>query len=209
MIFVRTAFCIALLAVSLLLGDVWWKGMGGGPYPFQYSIALYQMLLLCMIAIETALLAARVFQEEIRGQTLAALIMLPESATNMVYSKLAGALIGTLPGIGFLAAMTLMAGGRQNISDFFERPAGFFFLSHFVLVPHFAAVLSLYMRWGCVPLGIGLAIASLFGWVSVFEAFRVGPGDTIVSVATLVAAVICMSCHLWIVYRVPAIAARS
>lgn len=207
MIFARTGFCAALLAVSVLLGDVWWKG--GGAYPFQYSIGLYQVLLLCMLATETALLAVRVFQEEIRGQTLATLIMLPESTTNMIYSKLAGALIGTLPGFGYLTATVLMAGGRQNISDFLERPAGFFFLSNFVLVPHIAAVLSLYLRWGCVPLGIGFAIASLFGWVSVFEAFRVGPGDSIVWVATVIAAFICVSSHLWVVSRVPVLAARS
>ncbi len=207
MVLVRLAFYLILMAVAFLLGELWWSN--GGNHPFQWSIGLYQVILLFVVTIEFALLASRVFQEELRGQTLATLMMLPESTINMVYSKLIGALIAAAPGICCLAATALTVGGRQNIHDFLDEPAGFFFLSNFMLVPHLAAVLSLYLRWGGVPLAIGLGVASLFGWVSVFQAFRVGPGDTIVSVATLIASVICVACHFWVVSRLPTIAARS
>ena len=211
MVLVRVSFYVGLMVACHLLAGFWWGGFGWqGQYPNQWAIGLYQTLLLFVITVESAVLATRTLHEEVRGQTLVSLVMLPESLTGIVYSKLAGSLLAGLPGLCCLASISLFTqAGMHNTGEFLDKAAGWFFLSHFALVPNLSMVLAMYMRWGGVPLAIGVAIGSLFGWVSCFEAFRVGQNDGIVAFAAVILLIACIICHTWIVYRLPLVAARS
>lgn len=211
MILARIAFYLALLLVSILLSEIWWaSNITQSMYAYQWTIGLYQALLLPIIAIETAVLAGRSLHDEFRGQTVAALLMLPENVVLTVYSKFAGAMLAAIPGVTCLMLASLgLPGGRENVREFLRESAGWFFLVHFALIPHLSMVLAMYMRWGFVPLAIGSSIASLFGWVSLFEASRIGPSHALVWLATILVSAICLGCHLWLVIGLPKAAART
>jgi ABC-type transport system involved in multi-copper enzyme maturation permease subunit len=210
MVLVRLAFYAAVLVISILLSEYWWGGMRWqGQYPFQFGIGLYQALSLFILSIESALLASRTLHDEIRGQTIASLVMLPESLNKVVYSKLLGTLLAGFPGAGCLAAVCLFTpAGRYHTSGFLEEAAGWFFLSHFVLVPHLAMALALYMRWGCVPLAIGISIGSVVGWVCVFESVRIGRNGGVVYLAAMIMLAASIGSHVWIAFQLPKVAAR-
>lgn len=208
MIIARVVFYALLVGMSLFLGEFWWPGGGQPMYDFQ--VGLFQVLLMFLVTLEVTILTTRVFYDEIRGQTLAALIMIPKSHVSVFYSKLMGALLTALPGLLYLAAATsLTSAGLRHAGEFFDEPAGPFYLSNFALVPHVAAVLSLYLRWGCIPLAIGVGIGSLFGWIGLFSSFHIGPQHWQVSIATVFAALVCVGCHGWIIYSLPRVAIRS
>ena len=211
MIVARFLFYLALFGLSILLSEIWWGQRGWqGQFPMKMAIKLYQSLLLFIITLETAILMTRTLHEEVRGQTLAALVMLPESLTAVVYSKLAGTLLAGLPGIVCMACACLMTkAGQHHTSEFFEVAAGWFFLSHFVLVPHLSMVLAMYMRWGCVPLGIGGGIGaiSICGWY--ISTFGVGPNDSIVWFTACFLFLVSIACHFWVVRRLPIVAVRG
>lgn len=211
MTLMRIGFYMVMLLGSFMLSEIWWgRGAVQSTHAYQWALGLYQVLLMPVIAIETAVLAARALHEEFRGQTLAALLMLPGNPVITVYSKLAGAMLAAIPGVACLTLVSLgTAGGRDNIQQFFRESAAWFFVAHFILIPHLSMVLAMYMRWGFVPLAIGISIASLAGWISIFEASRIGPSHGIVWLATTVVCAICATCHLWLVLALPTAAART
>lgn len=211
MFLARIAFYLTLSIVAYLLSEIWWSSNATqSMYPYQWTIGVYQSFLVPIIAIETAVLTARSLHDEFRGQTLATLVMLPENVVLTAYSKFAGALLATIPGVTCLLVASFgFPGGRENAREFLKESAGWFFLAHFVLIPHLATVLSMYMRWGFVPLAIGVSIASLFGWVSLFEASRIGPSHGLVWLATIIVSGLCIGCHGWLVIGLPKAAART
>lgn len=211
MILMRFSFYLAVLIIAIALSEIWWGNRRwSGKYPFQDAIGLYQIFLLFLTTIEIALVVTRTLHDEIRGKTLATLVMLPTSLVAIVYSKLTGALLAALPGTCFLSIACLStAGGRDNTLEFLEEGAGWFFLAHFLIVPHLSMVLALNMRWGCVPLAIGIGIGSMVGWVSVFESTRVRQNDGIVWMVALLLVTVCIACHFWIVHRLPKVAAAG
>ncbi len=210
MVLMRIAFYVGLLVVSFALSEYWWGGSTWrGQYPNSWPIGLYQVLLLFIVTIETAVLATRSLHDEIRGQTIASLVMLPEPLPVVVYSKLLGTLLAGVPGVcSLLFVSVLTSAGRDHTGDFLERAAGWFFLSHFVLVPHVSMVLAMYMRWGCVPLAIGISIGSGVCWGCLFNAGRVGDNDGIVAFAALVTFAACIASHVWIAFQLPRVATR-
>lgn len=210
MVLIRIGFYLAVLLISVVLSEIWWGGRTwGSPYPHQFAVGLYQVILLFLVTLEVALLVTRALHDEIRGQTLSNLVMLPTSLVSVVYSKLTGALLASLPGaVCLIIACISTAGGRHNTEEFLEEAAGWFFLSHFVLIPHISMVLALNMRWGCVPLAIGIGIGSMVGCVSVFESTRVGQNDAVVWFVALVLMFVCIGCHFWVILRLPQVAAR-
>src|SRR5690606_20336047 len=134
----------------------------------------------------------------------ATLLMLPTPVAPIYCSKLCGAMMASFPGLLFLAAASFLTeGGLENTSEFLGREAGWFFLAHFLLVPHLAMVLALNMRWGCVPLAIALAVGCLFGTVSIFETIRIGPSDKVVGFVGFLIFLVCVGCHFWIIHRLP------
>lgn len=209
MVLLRIAFYILLFWGCWLLAWLWWSSSSGATRFWREVMAVYQMLLLCLVTWEASLLAARSLHDEVRGQTLAALVMLPESVPFVVYSKFTGALAAAFPGVLCLAAASLLTlGGLYNTGEFLEEAAGWFFLAHFLLVPHLAAVAALSLRWGAVPLAIGGGITSLFGWVSLFEANHVSPSHGGVWVGTFFTLAVCVACHFLVIHRVTRLSER-
>ena len=114
--------------------------------------------------IELSLLAGRVFQTELRWSTWQTLTMLPKSMPELVYTKVAGCLFTLGPALFYmgLGAMMYPAG----MADFFDNivTESWFWVMLFVygFFLHLTALLSLYVKWGALPLAIGLMI---FGYI--------------------------------------------
>ena len=210
MIAIRCGFYLLLFGIVLLLCHLWSGSRPfSSPSAIREAIGIYQVLILGVFTIEAANIVTRTLHDEIRGQTLATLLMLPTTVPSLIYSKLSGALLACLPGfLCLLAASFLTEGGRDNTDEFLRRAAGWFFLAHFILVPNVSMVLALMMRWGCVPLAIGVAVGSLFGTIAIFEAIRIGPGDGLVGFIAILVFGVSVACHFWVVYRLPLVAAR-
>ena len=202
----RVLLYAGLFVGAWLLPQMWWPGRGP---VWRDVIGLYQTLLLFVVTLEAALVASRVLHDEVRNQTLAALVMLPESVPFVIYSKFAGAFAAAVPGPLFLIVACLSGPyAWDNMSDFLDEAAGWFFLAHFLVVPHLAAVLALSLRWGALPLAIGGAIGSLVGWVSLFEANHVSRSGGFVWVGTFFTLAVCVVCHFLVVHRVTRLAER-
>lgn len=113
---------------------------------------------LFIVAAELAYYAGRFLREEIRWQTLAAIAVLPGSTAGMTYSKLLGCLLGLVPAISYVAI-----GARLNPRDvgdwsvtIWDEPQFLFLISLLVLFIHVTAYLSLFVKWGALPLSFVL-----------------------------------------------------
>ncbi len=186
---------------------------------------LTMFILWLSVTIDAARVLSRSMQDEVRGQTLSSLMMLPRSPVGIVYSKFAGALIGWLPGPMIALAVTIVSpANRECLVELTARQQGFGLLLitlvlYFSLIPHFAAVLSLYVRWGAVALAIGLTIGLYFGLIMVVMlswfvfgnvAFFSGP-DGQIPVFLLVDLGLfglCVACHIVVLLRVQSLAMK-
>jgi ABC-type Na+ efflux pump permease subunit len=174
---------------------------------------------------------ARSMQDEIRGQTLSSLMMLPCSTPRIVYSKYAGALLGCLPG-PVIAPLMLFTSRifRENFFQAFDHPLPSFEPYHFLIIaaycvivpllfalaPHFAAYFALHMRWGAVPWALAMAyiaatlipgVAGVLLW-SLFRDRVTGVWEFAVVAYGLYLFCLCAACHLGIMLKVEALAAK-
>ncbi len=191
----RIVFYAALFVFSWGLAELW--GMRFRSDYWTHVLGIYQFFLMCFLSWETALLAARCIHDEVRGQTLASLVMLPRSTVEVFYSKLFGAMLGAYP--AFIVFVVANVIGHENTAEFLRpRDPGPFCIAHFLLVPHLAAVFAVWVRWGAVPLAIGTMIGHFALWIVLIETngFRDGALNT----AAIEILIICAACH-WLVLR--------
>ena len=165
------------------------------------------------IAVDAAMMLSRSMHDEVRGETLTSLMMLPHSSTAMVYSKFAGALLGWLPGpiIQICFALSTQVGRRDLWGLLWNQYDSWLIILLFALIPHFAALVSLYVRWGAVPLAIGMTIAvyfSLFVVVIFFEQTNANNNLIAMWIFGLWMLALCVGCHIGVLLRVQALGAR-
>ena len=203
---VRVAFYLFLFVVCRELTELWWSNRNG----WREAIGFYQVVMLFLVTWELSLMSARTLHDEVRGQTLASLVMLPTSITETLYLKFAGTLAATLPGLVCLVGISCFTEeGWKHTKEFFDRAAGWFFLAHFILVPHLAAYGATCLRWGAVPLAIGGAILSGTFWIGgVFSAFRIGPEHGFVGFVALLIVIGCAVMHSVVIRRVVTLSQR-
>lgn len=207
-IFVRFVVCLLIWTFSyLMVNFYWWNSMTN---LVKQTNAMFMMIMMFAISLDAALIASRCFSEEVRSQTLSTLLLLPMSTSGILYGKLLGSFLGWLPGpICLVYAMTAHAYGRESVKEFFDRPGPpFWLIAHLLLVPHVAAVAAMYLRWGALPLSIGVGIGSLFLSGSSFSMMRVGPNDVIVWVVGLGILVVCLFCHQVVYLKAEKMCAR-
>ena len=107
-------------------------------------------------------LVVRLFQEEIRQQTLASLLMLPRSVPHIVYMKLMGCLTGLIPGmIALFTAFFRLAPSGNDLWDNLDEPPVWWFIANMFLVIHLSAMLSLYLRWGAFAMSLAITVGSM------------------------------------------------
>lgn len=211
----RLAGYLGLFGVVWLLAEFWQSQ--------DYVVQMYLGFLVPLIAFDASLLVSRSMHDEMRGQTLSALVMLPTSIRFVVYSKLAGALLGLLPGLlCFLATLFGTMEGDKIRADILQsEPSGTQFasvammFSYLLLLPHLSAAYALLVRWGAVPLAIGslFALSTLQSFVMQLVFFSISAASMdsyalFMSVITVVNILICVGCHLFVLRRFRKLAER-
>ena len=209
--FTRIAF-YGLLYFCILVYSLISRSTNPALDVWYHATTIYIALMAYVITFDAAMLVSQSFHDEIRGQTLATLLMLPIPSGQILYRKMAGTLMGWLPGVAcMLIAMIALPGGPDFMSRIFpwQSPGpGFMFISHFILVPHAAALAAMYVRWGGLPIGIGVGIAAISLTVFVITAFHIGPDDLSVFLIGFIVVITCLACHIAVWLRAEALAAR-
>jgi len=206
MVLVRCAF-YASFGVAIVALDGWqlMPPMRGW---IEFSVGMMSLAL----TVDAAILLARSLQDEMRNQTLSTLIMLPRSSNAIVYAKFGGAMLGWLPGAAVAFIVTMLTATTRD--DFVLLISGkhgsWAVIMLFVLVPHFAALVALYIRWGAVPVAFGMTVIVYFMIVGciMITGPRVNPSDIFFTVIALIMLVMCGLCHLGVLLRVQALTAK-
>jgi hypothetical protein len=115
-------------------------------------------------AVELSLLSGRIFQTELQWHTWPTLRMLPKSLPVLVYTKVAGCLFTLGPAVVYMGLGAMMDPDefiyflREEFTEW-GFWVGVFVFGFFL---HLTALLSLYVKWGALPLAIGMMF---FGYV--------------------------------------------
>ncbi len=119
------------------------------------TTSLYATVMVWAVAIEASILASRIFHDEIRLQTMSSLMMLPRNLSWVGYSKALGCLVGLVPSIICLCVSTLLLPGLdlKIVFQFAISPVTWGAVLLFVVFLHLVALLSLFVKWGALPLG--------------------------------------------------------
>ena len=120
---------------------------------------------------EGGLLASRIFNEEVRNQTLGALVMLPRSTAAMAYTKVAVCLLVMMPSVLYFIVGAILA--PKDFGNFVEEVLieeplipWAFFTGHMLFL-HLAAWLSLLMRSSILAFVLAGVIMFVGLWCSV------------------------------------------
>lgn len=208
-----------LVRCSLYIG-LYWLGFAAS-YPWSQTGSArqirwwdvtwgYQIFVVPLFALDCAMCATRLFQEEIRYQTLATLLMLPRSVAYIVYSKIAGCLIGLIPGmVAIFVAFFLLFENKSTFREYLKQPAAWWVVANFLLAIHLCALFSTYLRRGVFALSLTLTVSTMILTTTLMPSFffRPVPGgmqpDTFLGLMVIPVLLVCAGCHLVILLRLP------
>jgi len=207
MMFVRVMYYVGLGVVVFGFHYLW----GYAPGPSGDSVEFYLILTSLSVAIDAAIVLARSMHDELRGQTISSLLMLPRSSIAIVYAKFAGALLGWLPGpvIELIVTLATEHGRFDFFANIKNEHGGWALIMLFVLIPHFAIFTALYVRWAAVPLAIGLTFGVYFAILG-FLGLSVPAisNEVLLGIATFLMVCVCGVCHIGVLLRVQALGAK-
>lgn len=122
------------------------------------------------LLVELGALSSRVFGEEVRGRTLAMLLLIPRPTGYLAYSKVAGCLLGVLPACAWFAVGVLLGGDLfiRALAAVLQLPLGWYGMIRYLLLLNLIGYLSLFTGWRITPIvAIALYILDLFLFVLV------------------------------------------
>ncbi len=208
----RLCFKLAGYTLFVAMVNLYWYGWNTGWQRWKSSIndpaiEVASMILSLLLAWEGALLASRMFQEELRGQTWSTLVNTPIPFGNLCYTKVAVAFMGLAPAGFWLVVFTLFTTtGHRFLEDALDEPMFWAIVAAIVAVAHFATLLSLYIRWGAVPLAFACA------WLPFMACAMIlmprGPEDELGVLMILIYGVLCAACHALVGRRLRDLAAE-
>lgn len=144
----KTVLYLGLMALMIRQADVVWA---------LYGVRLIDAVWLTAGVIATSellLCATTILRSERVEGTLPCLLVLPRSLAGIVYAKLAGCLLGSLPTVLMCVALIVLF-PETGIGDevLFEQlvPAAMLLL----VLLHLTTLYSLIVRWGALPLAVG------------------------------------------------------
>lgn len=207
---IRVALFVALYGLIIAVTQLGFMGLRWGPASWYGSTGTYLTVMMFVITFDAGLLFSRCLHEEIRGQTLSSLMMVPRPTGLILYPKMLGSFLGWLPGpLCLLLGVLWMPEGLRCAEDFFQRPGPpYLLISFFVLAPHLAALSAMYVRWAALPIGIALTIGFAFITGMFITIRRIGPEDMSVFVIATGVLCLCCACHIAVWLRTEQLSAR-
>jgi len=177
------------------------------------------VVMLMAMGLELVMYAERFLREEYRAKTLPALFLLPRRMQEIVYAKIVGNVLALGPAlIWFIVGAVLWS---EHIPEFLEaltrKPEIFFAIcliaAEVVAALHLVAFLSLVVKWGAVPLAIGVGVLTnmcCIGFVTEVNGVISGPNEFEVVAALFIAfmALISLILHIAIATRLEKLAAE-
>jgi len=147
-----------LLALVVFLTSI--EGMTASSIRWGDVGQMYVTWMLAAVIIESCILAARVFHDEVRLLTLSSLLMLPRTIPYLAYSKALGCLMGLMPSLLCLALGALLLPGveSQRALEILIEPYLWGGVLSVVIFLHLVALLSLFVKWGALPLALVLTV---------------------------------------------------
>ncbi len=190
---------------------------GGTRYTWEEFGEVLMVSALIVFLIEGGVYAARIFQQEVKWKTLPSIMMLPISTARVAYAKIAGCLIAFVPVVWWFVIGALLA--PKSFTYEFDRifVEGWFWwmVFSYVLLLHLITFLSLFVKWGAIPLGIGIVFFSNMICIFTMQYFVIRTGKWGISSDDEKFAVICflelfatLMLHFGIGVRLRSIAAR-
>jgi hypothetical protein len=148
----------------LIIGGLFWLITHDSPQTDYAKVLGGSAMISMMIAaaIELGLIAARVFREEVRANTLPLLVMLPKTTAQIALEKAACALPALMPAATYFALGALLnLEDFQSVSkDIFSSWFGWYWAVWFIIFLLVAAYASLIVKWGAFPLAVFLIFFS-------------------------------------------------
>jgi ABC-type transport system involved in multi-copper enzyme maturation permease subunit len=160
-----------------------WGGWYIDRKPIGESSGLVVACMLALLVFESAVYASRIFHDEWRDHTLPLLMLLPVSTSKIAISKILGCLPALIPATAWLVAgLALWDEGPEHLARSLVSPSYWFYGLVYVLFLTLTAFFSLVVRWGALPLAIGVMLAaSSFGACCVLpfgmQMFMMGGND--------------------------------
>ncbi len=114
---------------------------------------VYCQCMLGALALEACVSASRIFHDEIRLQTMSALLMMPRSIPYIGYSKAIGCIMGLGPAaLGFALSLNMLTGMTYSklVTGILD-PRLWAAIMTFLIFLHLIALLSLFVKWGALP----------------------------------------------------------
>ena len=211
-ILIRCGLYIGLYGLAVAASFPWEQPRESRQIRWQDVTFGYQIFVIPLFGVDCMLCASRIFQEEIRHQTLASLLMLPRTVTHLVYTKVAGCLIALIPGmIALFIAFFLLSGSIKNLTEGIQEPFAWWYVANLLLAIHLSAVFSLYMRWGAIAMAFALTVGSMMlsGMLISFFQFQFRAGgmrpDSLLGFLVIPLLLACACCHLVVLLRLPAL----
>jgi len=162
---------------------------------------------------ELCVYSSRIFREEIRWKTLSSIAILPKSLIEIVYSKWAGCLVALVPVLCYFIAGIFLSPG-----DFFwflgecvDEPWFYYTLFQFILGFHVCTFLSMFMKYGSVPLTFLIMFSSFFVTVMTIEllfGFGRSEEDVVAGFLSFMSILLTMVLHVAVFFRLRVMASR-
>lgn len=201
-------FVYAVLLGAIIVANYYAEYSYRRMIDWQNVIGIFASCLGVFLVLEAALFAARIFHDEIRLQTMSALLMLPRSIPYLGYSKLAGCLLGLVPGLSWLVICGVIAitndwfrglyshqpngYGNSFLLDVVFNPGIWGSLLAFSIFLHLTTLLSLFVKWGALPLAFLIMVmmtwcCPIFGVMMMFimSVMRDGAGQIAASITMI------------------------
>lgn len=211
---------IKFLVYGLVILGMMWLTEGGWRYPKQDEVAAWFMFgSLFFMVLEVVFYAGSIFREEVRWQTLSVLVMLPYSVAQISYQKVFGYLWALIPAVCYFLLGAALA--PELVIEFLEEVllneaiaflAFMMTLMAFLTFIHLVAFMSLYIKWGAIPLSILISISVSFCYVFVFSMAMLqstgSDGEGFVMLTLILLSVVCLVLHVLIGERIKTLASQ-
>ena len=179
----------------------------GGSMRWQDVTHIFQAFVLPLLTVDCALTASRIFHDEIKGQTLSSLLMLPRSVADLVYSKVFGCGLAMLPGIGAALITLFMPGGTEFWNNVGDNSFFWWWMLNLVVIIHLTSLFSTFLRSGAFALAIATTVGSMILTGIVVSMLEISGGSNSIGgffvFMNSVLVVFCGASHGIILQRIP------
>ena len=165
-------------------------------------------LMLFIAAVEVSIYVARTFYSEIKWKTLSSIVLLPKTVAELAYPKLLGCFLGLIPVTTyfFIGFLIWPEGFGEALEELIEEPGAWLFLASYCLFLHLVSLLSLYVKWGALPLAF--ALIYVMGPMCLTTVFIRGPDEGLLAVAAMASFIACGIMQVFIAQRLRELAAQ-